>query len=165
MWRGSDGGGDSRYPRHRRGHQRLGLSLKLPGRLPVHLPLSFGSSQQGWGWTDFKGTAQTSLTLSKVSLVLATRVDPVAKDPLHFLAAFLQGPDQLLCHRQKGLSLEGRESQGLSEGPWVGWGSGRGQRERLRAAPAGSPQPGLGWGERAGSQGTCPKIQAHGERR
>lgn len=54
------------------GTRAWSLSLKLPGKPPLHVPLSWGSSQQGWGWTGFKCTAQTSLAWSKVSLVLAT---------------------------------------------------------------------------------------------
>lgn len=87
------------------------LSLKLPGRWPLHLPLRFGSPRRGWGWAGFKCAAQTSLTLSKASLVLATRVHPEwPRNPyISWEHSWEQGPDQLLCHSQKGLSLEGGE--------------------------------------------------------
>lgn len=125
---GSDGGRGPRCPRHRRGHESLEPQSEAPWQAPSSCALELGVLPAGMGvdrlqvhCPDKPGLEQGQPGSSHMS------GSGKAKESPHFLGAFLQGPDQLLCHGQRGPSLERGESQGLTAGRWVGWGLGRGQ--------------------------------------
>lgn len=130
--------------------------MKLPGR-PPSSALEFGVLPAGMGVDRLQVCCPDKPDLEQGQPGSSlTNGSGMAKQSHHFLEAFLQGPDPLL-----GLSLEGGKARDRLRDPgWVGFGQrpgGEAQSSTSRLSRACARV-----GERAASEGTCPKISRHG---